>query len=192
MAITNGYATLAQVKQELGVKDEKYDSQLERHIEAASRMIDQDRYPLFFYSSTETKYFTAHFADEVHIDYPLAILTTLAIYKEGSDYDTTIQASDFDAIGTPIHTIYIKPSASERFPISRYGVKVTGVWGAIEVPKAIEDACVLIAKMLFMRKDAVQGVLDGGEQGTTKLNTNPINDPYVRGLLDSVSHAEVY
>lgn len=190
MAIVNGYATLAQVKYELGLVDDDKNNQIERYIEAASRMIDQDCAPKHFYSVSADEYFTPHFGDEVQITKPLDSITTLSIYANET-YDTEITSSDYEAVGSPIHTIYLKPTASNRFPRIRRGVKVTGVWGITPVPAAIEEACVLMAKIMYLRKDAVQGIIDGGEAGAVKLG-GVLNDPQVRDLLSSVSHAEVY
>ena len=59
MAITNGYATLAETKAALRITDSVDDSLLEMAIESASRLIDGYAGRQFFSSGTAIRYFTA-------------------------------------------------------------------------------------------------------------------------------------
>ncbi|MEM9773333.1 MAG: phage head-tail connector protein [Chloroflexota bacterium] len=193
MPITNGYATLQEVKDELGIADNTEDTQLERNIEAASRVIDGVKAPLVFYTTSGDEVFQAHFADELHITKPCVSVSAVAIDSGGDwSYATTLPTADYVTEGSPIHTIRLNPSAANRFPLAARGVRVTGVWGYSDsVPTAIQEACVMIAKRLYKRKDAVLGVL-----GSTPVKNAEIqyakNDPDIMLLLNSVQYAEVY
>jgi hypothetical protein len=59
LAITNGYATLAQIKSATRIQDSIDDSLLEMAIESASRAIDGHAGRYFYSSGTATRYFTA-------------------------------------------------------------------------------------------------------------------------------------
>ena len=59
MAITNGYATLAQVKAALRITDNTDDTLIEGSVEAASRLIDGYTLRNFYSVGTATRLFTA-------------------------------------------------------------------------------------------------------------------------------------
>ena len=59
MAITNGYATLTQVKAALRISDNTDDTLLEGVIESASRLIDGFAMRNFYQSGTVARLFTA-------------------------------------------------------------------------------------------------------------------------------------
>ena len=68
MAITNGYATLNQLKAAVRITDAIDDSLLEMAIESASRMIDAECDRNFFTSGTATRDFTPSDAYVVDTD----------------------------------------------------------------------------------------------------------------------------
>ena len=59
MAITNGYATLAEVKSALRITDAVDDAILEMAVESASRLIDGHAGRQFYSIGTATRYFVA-------------------------------------------------------------------------------------------------------------------------------------
>ena len=81
MAITNGYATLADVKASLRVFDSIDDSLLETAIESASRLIDGYAARTFYSEGTATKNFAATDWQVCNID-DLQSLTTLQTTDE--------------------------------------------------------------------------------------------------------------
>ena len=196
MAIINGYATLAQVKKELGITDVSFNDQIERHIEASSRVIDQDRSPYFFYVDTaRVEYVTAYDRGNILLSFPYCVeIDEIAIDEEGDwTYSTVLSSSDYRTFGSPISRIEISPNSDISLPFTEGAIRVTGGWGYKEtVPKAIEEACILMSKILFLRKDAVLGVLDGGDSGSVHLKNSLTSDPTIRSLLDSVPVLEVY
>ena len=68
MAITNGYATLTQVKAALRISDTVDDSLLEMAIESASRAIDGHAMRSFYSSGTGTRFYAADDSFVVQVD----------------------------------------------------------------------------------------------------------------------------
>ena len=68
MAITNGYASLAEVKAALRITDSIDDSLLEMAVESASRLIDGFAARQFYSQGTATRYFVAQDDFVVEVD----------------------------------------------------------------------------------------------------------------------------
>ena len=94
MAITNGYATLTQVKAAARITDNVDDELLETAIESSSRMIDGYCERRFYTNGTETRYFAATNAYFVEVD-DLAGTAITVETSAGLDgvYDETWTAS---------------------------------------------------------------------------------------------------
>lgn len=185
MAITNGYATLDELKARLGLSDTVDDAVLEPVIEAASRLVDSATGRVF-YATTETRYFTALNDELVYVD-DLLTVTSLKTDADGDrTYETTWATTDYDLEpynAAPYTSIRTAPSGSYGFPTFRRGVEVTGSWGYCATgshPDAINEATLLLAIRLFKRKDAPFGVLGSPEMGVARL---PAVDPDVQALL---------
>ena len=200
MTITNGYATLAELRAKLtfGATNTASDTQLEQIIEASSRWID--RYTnRRFYGVAETRYYTADDGYEIDID----DLTTLSALKTDEDgdgtYETTWTASDYNlwpfnaALDSKPYTrIEISENGGETFPVKiRKGILVQGTFGYIastnanNCPDPIRDAALLVAERIYKRKDAPLGVA-----GPVALGQQPVRipsitvDPDIKALLD--------
>lgn len=134
MAIINGYATLAEIKERLTITDTKEDTLLEQIVTATSREIDKWTHRRFF-AITETRYYTPEYIHLLEID-DLLSLTTLKTDRDGDrTYETTWATGDFDlepynAIldGKPYTAIRVTPNGDHYFPVP--GGSWMGVSGA--------------------------------------------------------------
>ncbi len=187
MAITNGYATLAEIKARLGITDTTDDTILESVVEAISRMID-DYCARHFYQSSTTRYFTAEWGDLLRVP-DLVSVSSLKTDDDGDRvYETVWATSDYDLVpynaselSKPYTRIEVTPNGNYSFPTTPKGVEIIGTWGWPAIPKPIKEACLLQAQILFKRKDAIFGVIGGGELGQPLRITGL--DPQVQRLL---------
>lgn len=176
MAITNGYATLNELKARVGipVADTTDDAILEAVVEAASRTIDVVCNRQFFSSAAQTRYFDVHSGVKVFID-DLQSATLVATDRNlDRTFSNTVVSADYElgplsnaAYGRPYTVIRIKPLAGQSFDLGREMLKITGTWGWATVPDAVNEACILLAERLFRRKDAPFGVAGQGEVGNS-------------------------
>ena len=176
MAVTNGYATVAQLRSEMSIPSVSGDAnpELELAIEAASRAIDEECHRFFYTQATATaRVFRA--GVDVWVDAGDFHTTTgLVIETDDNDdgtYETLWTLTDYQVEplvpepGYPWDTIVAV--GFRRFPTSgrRGRVKVTARWGWAAVPKQVEQACLILARRLWDRRQTVQGVLGFGEAG---------------------------
>jgi hypothetical protein len=194
MAITQGYTTLAEVKNILRITDAVDDSLLETCIESASRQIDSHCERVFT-TGTATRKFVPNDSYVVQID-DLVSLTSL---KSSSDadgvYDITWTASDYQleplngtisGVYTPYTQIravgdYLFPTVN--FPDSQgeATVEVTGLFGyATAIPTDVKQACNLLAIRQYKRYDSPLGVAGFGEIGVVRVSRV---DPDIEALL---------
>jgi hypothetical protein len=193
MAITNGYATLAQLKTSTGISDSFDDDTLELAIEAASREIDQ-ACERVFYPTTATRIYTPRDSFTVEID-DLESLTSL---KTSSSADGVFgvtwgpndyQLEPLNKITGGITTPYTLIRAVGDFTFPRNGfvmnaeeatVQVTGVFGFNTTPVAIKQATILLASRLFKRNDSPLGVAGFGDMGVMRVSRF---DPDIEALI---------
>jgi hypothetical protein len=204
LGITNGYATLAEVKARLFDADDtsvtQFDSELENVIEGVSRWIDEDRGRQFYATTSQGRYFTAEQGDVVVID-DLLSLTSL---KTDEDADGT-----FERVWTAADYLLYPYNASNKsqpytaiersvlgnlvFPTVRRGVEVTGTWGySTTAPKQIKEACILGSMRLWKRRDAIFGVAGAADLGQAIVIARLDTDPELRQLLGSVNQRWVF
>jgi len=192
MAISNGYATLAEVKERL-FTDETVtsdDSMIESMVEAISRVIDSICHTRFW-ATSETRYYTAKNGREVRVDDLLSV-TTLATDGDGDlDYDETWATTDYLLMprnaprnDEPYTYIRQHPNGTKYFPTLEDGVKITGVFGYStgDAPTPINEACLLAVEQLHKRKDAIFGVMSP-EGFMHRIRTALLEDPHIRTLL---------
>ena len=153
MAITNGYATLQQVKAALRITDTTEDALLELAIEAASRAIDGNTSRNFYNAGTATRYFTAEDDFVLQTDDIAGTAITLQTANNADGvYDVTWTTSDYqleplngnsDGIAWPYTRI--RAIGNYLWPIlgGEALVKITGVWGWTSTPVAVTQACVI-------------------------------------------------
>lgn len=194
MAITDGYATLSDVKAALRITDSVDDSLLEISIEAASREIDGwcER---VFTSSTATRIYRPTDVFTVDVD-DLQSITTLKTDSDGDGvFDVTWESTDYqlnplNGIAGGITTPYTQVRAIGQylFPIyeprnvnaNEASIQITGVWGWSSVPTAVKQACIILSMRQFKRYDSPTGVMGFGDLGVMRVGRV---DPDVEKLL---------
>ena len=189
MAITNGYATLIQLKSAIGIADGIDDPMLEMAIESASRQIDSYTERYFYNAGTAVKIF-APIDNYVCPTEDFITLTKVETSEDGESYDTEWTADDWQA--EPLNgrsgglvTSYTQIRAVEDylFPY-RNGeatVRLTGTWGWSAVPIAITQATIILASRIFKRLDSPLGIISN-ELGSMRVGFRL--DPDVQHLID--------
>lgn len=194
MAITNGYATLAEVKAAARITDSVDDALLEIAIESASRAIDGHTHRNFTVAGTVAtdRVFTASNSDFVWID-DVASTTGLVIKTADNldaNFATTWLAADYqleplNGVSEGISWPYtrIRSTGNKGFPYGSglAGVQVTARWGWSAVPTAIKQACIILAGRQFKRYDSPLGVAGFGDLGAMRVSRV---DPDVATLIE--------
>lgn len=196
MAITNGYATLAQLKSALRIPtaDTVDDALLETSIEAASRVID-GACERIFYSVSGTRVYRPVDSFTCDID-DLVTLTTLKTSSRGDGvFDITWSATDrqleplnglsggtyrpFDtirAVGDYLFPLWDVKSVNAL----EATVQVVGTFGFSSVPVDIKQATILLAMRQFKRYDSPLGVAGFGDLGVIRVGRI---DPDIESLI---------
>lgn len=192
MAITNGYATLAQVKSALRITDQVDDSLLEMAIESASRAIDQYTNRNFYNAGSAVRYYAPSNSLNVLIDDLISISKLESMNDDEQVYDTTWASDDYQL--EPLNGIadgFAQPYTNIR-AIGDYvyqtlegeaTVKVTGVWGWAATPIQVTQATVIQSSRIFKRLDSPLGIISG-ELGSMRVGSRL--DPDVAQLVDSL------
>lgn len=190
MAITHGYATLAQVKSALRISDNVDDSLLEMAIESASRLIDGYASRIFYNAGTAVRLFAASDAFVTEIDDAISI-TKVETSDDAETFDDVWAESDYqleplngyvDGLQTPYTRIrargdYLFPTFHDEAL-----VRVTGVWGYNATPMAITQACVIQSSRIYKRLDSPLGIAGFGDLGVMRVSSRL--DPDVAQLVD--------
>jgi hypothetical protein len=190
LAITNGYASLTEVKSSLRipVSDTVDDAMIELAVEAASREIDQ-ACERIFYQASGARLFVPRDSYVCEID-DLTTLTTLKT-SSGADgvFDITWAADDLQL--EPLNGIVgglVSPTTQIRavddylFTIDggEATVQVTGTWGWSAIPIVIKQATVILASRIFRRNDSPLGVMGFGDMGVVRVSRI---DPDIDALI---------
>lgn len=172
MSITNGYASLNQMKAALRIPtaDAIDDSLLSMAIESASRMIDAECDRNFYSSGTATRDFVPNDVYTVDTD-DLTSIVSVKIDDAGEGtFPITLATTDYQA--EPIN----QRVSGNAFPIYRlrmigdyllpiWGrqatVRIQGVYGFTPVPIQITQATVIQATRIFKRLDSPLGLTWG-------------------------------
>jgi hypothetical protein len=198
MAISNGYATLQDVKASLRVSDTYDDNLIELAIESASRAIDQYTGRNFYNAGTATRLFVAESWDVVNIDDAISISQVQT--NLNNEWGTTWASTDYqteplngisDGIpGWPITRL--RAINNYAFPIYRGEalVRVTGVWGWSAIPTAIKQATVLQSARFFKRNDSPTGFITSPDLGFIRIGTKL--DPDVAMMIDAYRSMRYY
>jgi hypothetical protein len=196
MSITNGYATLAQVKAALRIPsaDAVDDALLEMAVESASRLIDSYSNRTFITIGTATRYYATHDPYVVQIDDARNIIEVQTSSSEDGiydiDFDMTPQTGDIqpeplnDYIGGLVWPFTRLRAVNDYvFPIDRETtVKVTAVYGWPAIPATVKQACVIQSMRLFKRLDSPLGVAGVGDLGILRVSRGL--DPDVAQLIE--------
>jgi len=191
VAITNGYATLAELKSSLTITDTSDDALLELAITSTSRMID-DFTGRFFYAngtvnSPVIRYYTPNDPWSLAVDDYVSISAIATDDNFNQTWSTVWATSDFmeepknnSLRGWP----YTRLLATGRYVWPYYlpqACKITGVWGWPAVPSEVNQACIIQSSRIFVRKQSPFGIAGTPELGTVRLSSRL--DPDVEAFL---------
>lgn len=200
MTVTNGYCTVANLREQLNdaVAQKLSLEILERAINATSRAID-DWCGRKFWRDAEPSARTYRARDlDVLWTHDFSTLDGLVVEtgRSGSTWSTTWAASDYDVIEHPRNAdnaakawtgLIPADDGVQSLPLDGRGanVRVTARWGWAAVPPEVEQATVLRATAIFNRKDAVHGVAGFGDFGPVRIAKRDVDviallDPYQR------------
>ena len=188
MAITNGYATLNEIKAYLSISDSTDDTLLEDLIESASRSIDRIANRRFYLDATASARLYRAYSDIFVYTDDIGTTTGLvvAIDENGNGTYSKQLTLNTDYILDPLtapslnrpYTQLTMVSNTEMWPIFpgltqnglRPGVQVTAKWGWPSVPSDINMACLILSADLYKRKDAPGGILGLGDLGVVRMS----------------------
>ena len=200
MAITQGYATLAQVKSALKIIDNIDDALIELAIESASREIDAYCGRVFYDMGSSARFYAASDPYFCPIDDCQSVTQIATAVTSNGNYDTIWAAptasnqNNGDYQVEPLNAAYptdgiVAPITGVRalwrylFPTigGNALVRVTGTWGWPSTPTAIKQATVILATRIFKRNDSPMGVAGFGDMGVMRISRT---DPDVAALID--------
>jgi hypothetical protein len=178
MAITNGYATLSEVKASLRITDAIDDSLLETAIESASRMIDGFTARTFSNAGTATRNYAATDDLNLIIDDAISISEVASTDEIGDTYTvwkvTDYQLEPLNSRSDGLYMPYtgIRAVNDYAWPVvdQQALCRITGVWGWASVPTAIRQATVIQSSRLFKRLDSPLGIAGFGDMGAIRVN----------------------
>lgn len=186
--MANEYATLANLKLQLGIADSTRDTQLQAVLTDVSRQIDDICGRRFYLDSVATarSYRTVRSVvadrdgDGLIVD---DIGSTSGLVVEIGGGTSWVTVTDYEAEpgtapsdGSPI-TLLRRPLGTWRW--ARL-VRVTARWGWPSVPDPVARATLLQAGRMYRRKDSPEGVLGSSEWGPVRVARM---DPDVAALL---------
>ena len=189
MSITNGYATLAEVKASLRITDAIDDSLLETAIESASRMIDGFTARTFSNAGTATRNFAATDALNLIIDDAISISVVSSTDEVGDTY-VVWGANDFqlEPLNSRSDGLYmpftgIRAVGDYTWPVvdQQALCRITGVWGWPSIPIAVKQATIIQSSRLYKRLDSPLGVAGYGDLGAIRISR--FLDPDVEQLM---------
>jgi hypothetical protein len=198
MAITNGYCTLAELKEVLRITDNVDDTMLEARISEASRVIDNHCDRRFYADATATaRIFQANADNLVFVD-DISTTTGLVVKTDtagDSTYATTLTGAQFqteplNAVSKGLPITRISSVIAGTFPTvaAPAGIQVTAKWGWPAVPQPIRSAAILLAGRLVKRGDSLLGVAGFGDLGAITVRAI---DPDVERMLRPYRNAVV-
>ena len=198
MAISNGYASLSQIKSALRIAsgDATDDALLEMAVESASRLIDAYCGRNFINAGTVTRYYSTENPYVVQIDDARAISQVQTSTGLDGVYDTTwtigTAGGQGDAQPEPINDYLggvvwpytrIRAIGDYTFPTGpENSIKVTAVFGWPNVPVTVTQATILQSSRIFTRLQSPLGVAGFGDMGIMRVSRGL--DPDVAQLIE--------
>jgi len=191
VAITNGYCTLAELKDSLQIEDSTDNASLEAAIMSASRMVDNYTQRFFYKDGTAASPVTRYYTPEDTIDLNIDDIVSISSIATDNDllftYTTVWSTSDFvvepinnPRKGWPYNRLIAVGAYVWPFNIPQ-SVKITGAWGWSAVPQEVQLATKIQASRLFIRRQSPFGIAGTPELGTVRLSSRL--DPDVETLL---------
>lgn len=199
MPITNGYATLSEIKAAINIPsaDTVDDSMLEIAIESASRAIDTYTARNFYSSGTATRYYaptsnyvceTDDIAEFIHVK-TMDSTDLFTITWQSTDYQLEPLNGIVDGVPTPYTRIRAIGDYLFEPLNGQATVEVRAVFGYTSVPIQIKQACLIQATRFFKRADSPLGVAGFGDIGVVRLSSRL--DPDVAQLIDGYRKVRV-
>jgi hypothetical protein len=199
VAISNGYATLAQIKSALRIAsgDATDDALLEMAVESASRLIDAYCGRNFINAGTATRYYNTDNPYVVQIDDARSISQVQTSTGLDGVYDTTwtigTAGGEGDAQPEPINDYLggvvwpytrIRAIGDYSFPTGpENSIKVTAVFGWPNIPVTVTQATILQSSRIFARLQSPLGVAGfGPDMGVMRVSRGL--DPDVVQLVE--------
>lgn len=190
MAITNGYASLNQVKAALRITDAVDDALLEMAVESASRLIDGYTERSFYTAGTATRYYHTQDPYVVQTDDFRTLVTLKTSSNADGIYDITWAADDYQVEplndfhgGLPWPHTRIRAVGDYTFPSTPENtVELTAVFGWPNIPTTLTQATIIQASRIFKRLDSPLGVAGFGDIGVMRVSSSL--DPDVRMLVE--------
>ena len=182
MTITNGYITLAALKNYLKIDDSVEDTLLEQIIESASRSIDKIANRRFYLDATASARTYRPIGNLRVITDDIGSTTGLVLKTDPDgtgSYQTTlalnvdyiVEPTNAIAKGRPFNYLTIVGSTALTLPVNYWPqVEVTARWGWPTVPDDIEQATYILSADLYKRKDSIGGVLGLSELGAIRMS----------------------
>jgi len=198
VAISNGYATLAQIKSALRIAsgDATDDALLEMAVESASRLIDAYCGRNFINAGTVTRYYNTENPYVVQIDDARSIAQVETSTGLDGVYDTTwtigTAGGQGDAQPEPINDYLggivwpytrIRAIGDYTFPTGpENSIKVRAVFGWPNIPVTVTQATILQSSRIFTRLQSPLGVAGFGDMGIMRVSRGL--DPDVVQLVE--------
>lgn len=192
MAITNGYATLAEVKDALSISDDVDNTKLEMAVESASRLIDGYCQRVFYNIGSATRIYVAQSDFVCNIDDLQSVTTLKTANNADGIFDVTWTSSDYQleplngySSGVTQPYTRIRAVGDYLFPLSGEEalVQLTGTFGWSSVPTTITQATIIQAERIFKRLDSPLGVAGFGDLGAIRVSSRL--DPDVAELVSA-------
>lgn len=192
MAITNGYATLAEVKDALSISDDVDNTKLEMAVESASRLIDGYCQRVFYNIGSATRIYVAQSDFVCNIDDLQSVTTLKTANNADGSFDVTWTSSDYQleplngySSGVTQPYTRIRAVGDYLFPLSGEEalVQLTGTFGWSSVPTTITQATIIQAERIFKRLDSPLGVAGFGDLGAIRVSSRL--DPDVAELVSA-------
>jgi len=183
MAITNGYATLAEAKAYLSIADSIDDTMLEAMVMSASRAIDNIAGRRFYLdASASARQYRSNNPYILTVD-DFGSTTGLALaldtggdgtYETTLTYNTDYIVEPFNAVamGKPYTQVTLVSGQLLPYLLPNYrpSVQLTAKWGYPSVPYDISQACLILTADMYKRKDSVGGNLGISELGAIRMS----------------------
>ncbi|MEU7904113.1 hypothetical protein [Actinoplanes sp. NPDC049118] len=185
MAVINGYATVAELREHFGDANNQLTTVLlERAINATSRAIDKHTGRRFWQDATaQSKVFRVDDAYEADVD-DISTTDGLIVATDSTGdgtFATTWAASDYqleplNADTEEVAHAWWRIVAVDRytFPVHarRTTLRVTAQFGWSAIPDDVNEACLIRAAALFKRKEAIFGVAGFNGFGEVRIGRN--------------------
>lgn len=193
--ITNGYASLSEVKAAARITDTIDDALLELVIEASSREIEGVCERVFYNAGTASRTYIPTDIFLLETDDIVSVTSIKSDTTGDGAFDATWQTTDYQleplngvagGITTPFTRI--RAVGDKLWPIyeprdinsGQASVEITGVFGFASVPIAIKQATILMALRQFKRYDSPLGAAGFGDLGVVTVRRF---DPDVEALI---------